>query len=65
MPYSKALLKATKKYKKENYKLYQFNVSRKYDNDLIEFLDSQENKSGYIRETLKNSMQIEKYKDKK
>lgn len=65
MAYSKALLKATKKYKKENYKLYQFNVSRKYDNDLIEFLDSLENKSGYIRETLKNSMQIEKYKDKK
>lgn len=57
---TEARKKARDKYNKENYKVVSFKLSKKYDEDIIEFLDEQENKQGYIKELIKQDMQRKK-----
>ena len=56
MPATNAQLKAIKKYKAENAKKINFELSRKTETDLIEWLDSQPNKQGYLKELIRADM---------
>lgn len=49
MAVSEAHKRASIKYDKENMRQIKFNLSLKYDQDIIAHLDAQENKQGYIK----------------
>lgn len=53
MPASEALKRAVRKYEKENIRQIKFNLSLKYDLDVIEKLDSVQNKQGYIKSLIR------------
>ena len=48
--------KATQKYKAANTVNFSFNLNRKYDEDIITRLKSVENKTGYIKELIRNDI---------
>lgn len=47
---------AQRKYDKENTKSYAIRFMKKTEADLIEFLESQDNKSGYIKRLIREDM---------
>ena len=53
MATSTAQKKASMKYSKGNLRQIKFNLSLKYDQDIIEKLDSIENKQGYIKSLIR------------
>ena len=53
MATSKAQIKATRKYQDANTRQIKFNLSLKYDQDVISRLDSVPNKQGYIKELIR------------
>ena len=48
------------KWKKENMVAYTFRFTKKRDNDLIEWINSQENKADYIRQLIIADMERQK-----
>lgn len=59
MPTKEARLRAQKKYDeshKKNYKNYHLKCSRIEDADIIEFLETQTNKGGTIKDAIRNYM---------
>lgn len=56
MPYSQAGNKATQKYRALNYKRISFELSKKYESEMIAFLESKPNVNAYIRELIKKDM---------
>lgn len=53
MAVSEAHKRASMKYDKENMRQIKFNLSLKYDQDVIAMLDSVPNKQGYIKELIR------------
>lgn len=53
---TEAQKKASSKYQKEKTKVYTFKLTYSSDSDLIELLDSQENKQGFIKQCLKKEV---------
>ena len=49
--------KANRKYQKNNTKSYGFMFNKNYDKDIIEKLDSVENKSQYIKDLIRRDLQ--------
>lgn len=58
--YTEARLRATKKYRAAHIKRYTFEVSRVYDSDMIDYLDSVDNRTGTIKEAIREKMEREK-----
>ena len=44
------------KWRKENTRVFKIRLSRNIDGDMIEFLESKENKQGYIKELIRADM---------
>ncbi len=57
---TQAQLKAIRKYQQANTKAYQLKVNIKYDQDIINKLDSVENKQGYIKELIRQDINKDK-----
>lgn len=53
---SKKQVEASSRYNKNNTKSYAFRLNITYDKDLIEFLESLDNKSGWFKETIRREM---------
>lgn len=53
MAVSEAHKRASMKYDKENMRQTKFNLSLKYDQDIIAHLDAQENKQGYLKDLIR------------
>lgn len=60
MPTSEAHIRAVAKYKKKNSKTLTVLFSKIYESDLLEHLEKQENKCGYIKELIKKDMKKNK-----
>ena len=56
---SDAKIRATAKYNKNNTKIINFRFNLEYDADIIEFLNSKENKSGYLKKLLRDQIKKE------
>lgn len=56
MAVSEAHKRATMRYDKENMRQIKFNLSKKYDLDIISHLDSVPNKQGYIKDLIRADM---------
>ena len=54
---TKAQLRATAKYEKNNYKSYHFRLRNDVDKLLIEYLDSIENKNEYFKNLVKKDLE--------
>ena len=52
----KKQIKHIQKYNKENYVTLRVPISRKYENDIIEHLNKQSSKSGYVKELIKKDL---------
>lgn len=65
MPMSEAHKRATMKYDKENMRQIKFNLSKKYDLDIIARLDAVPNKQGYIKALIRADIAKEARKVKK
>lgn len=57
---SEAQRRASRKYEKENMKLYSFRLSKNVDGDMIEYLDSVDNRTGTIKKAIRKQMQSER-----
>jgi hypothetical protein len=57
---SDAKRKANKKWNDRNSKTYAIRVMRKNDSEIIEFLDSIENRSEYIKQLIRNDIKNRK-----
>ncbi len=44
------------KWRKENTRVFKIRLSRNIDGDMIEFLESKDNKQGYIKELIREDM---------
>lgn len=53
---SEAQRKATKKYQLKNTKSICLSLSRKYDTDIIEFLETLPNKNSYLKELIRKDI---------
>lgn len=53
---SRKQVEASSRYNKNNTKSYAFRLNITYDKDLIEFLESLENKSRWFKETIRREM---------
>lgn len=51
--YSEAQKRATLKWKKENIRRIELNFNKETDSDILEVLDAQENKQGFIKEIIR------------
>lgn len=56
MAVSEAHKRASMRYDKENMRQIKFNLSKKYDLDIISYLDSVPNKQGYIKDLIRADM---------
>ncbi len=56
---TEAQKRARNKYNKEAYKRITFSLSKKYDEDIIEYLERAENKQGVIKEALREKIKAE------
>ena len=56
MTVSKAQLKAQKKYDAENTKAYYIKLNKKSDADVIEKLDTVDNRQGYIKRLIRDDI---------
>lgn len=54
--YTQAKRAYTDNYLKENTKNYAFRFSKIYDADVIEFMDKQKNKCGFVKELIREHM---------
>lgn len=54
--YNESVKKAQLKYQKESVKQVKFTLNKNTDEDIIEFLDSIENKNGLIKELIRDEM---------
>lgn len=52
----KQQIKQIQEYNKENYFIVRVPISRKYENEIIEHLNKQFSKSGYIKELIKKDL---------
>jgi hypothetical protein len=52
----KKQIKHIQEYNKENYVTLRVPISRKYENDIIEHLNKQISKSGYVKELIKKDL---------
>ena len=52
----KKQIKHIQEYNKENYVTLRVPISRKYENDIIEHLNKQVSKSGYVKELIKKDL---------
>lgn len=52
----KQQIKQIQEYNKENYFIVRVPISRKYENEIIEHLNKQSSKSGYIKELIKKDL---------
>lgn len=50
----KSNVKASMKYNQANVKQFKLNLNKKTDADIIEVLESKENKQGYIKDLIRN-----------
>lgn len=57
---SEARRRANRKYEKANMKLYSFRLSKNVDGDMIEYLDSVDNRTGTIKAAIRKQMQSER-----
>ena len=53
---SRKQVEASSRYNKNTTKSYAFRLNITYDKDLIEFLESLENKSGWFKEVIRREM---------
>lgn len=53
---TEAQIRAAAKYDKTNTKLIQMKLNKKTDADILEFLDTLENRQGYIKELIRKDM---------
>lgn len=53
---SEAQIRAAAKYDKQNTRLIQLKLNKKTDADILEFLDAQENRQGFIKELIRKHM---------
>lgn len=53
---TEAQKKARDKYNKEHYKVVNFKLNKKTEKDILEYLEAQPNKQGYIKELIKQDM---------
>ena len=44
------------KWRKENTRVYKIRLSKNVDGDMIEFMESKDNKQGYIKELIREDM---------
>lgn len=58
---SEAQRKAVSRYDKENTKSITVKLNRKTDADIIEWMDTKENRQGYIKEIIRKDMEKVKY----
>lgn len=49
-------VKYTRDYEKENVKQVKFKLNKKTESDIIEYLESKENKQGYIKQLIRDDM---------
>lgn len=56
MPVTEAHKRASMKYDKENMRQIKFNLSLKYDQDIIAYIDTLPNKQGYIKSLIRADM---------
>jgi len=54
--YSEAQKRATLKWKKENIRRIELNFNKETDSDILEVLDAQENKQGFVKELIRQWM---------
>lgn len=59
---SEAQKRAQAKYDKENTKQYMFKLNKIYDQDIIEMLDSQRNRQGYIKDLIRADIERKRHK---
>lgn len=45
------------RYNKRNTKMYSFRLNHKYDSDIIDYLDSQENKTALLKRLIREDME--------
>lgn len=56
---TEAQLRASRKYDKNNTKLFQMKLNKKTDEDILNFLDGLENKQGFLKELIRKAMKGE------
>lgn len=56
MAYSESQNKATQNYKKKNVKKYLLELNRNTDQELIDKMESVQNKQGYLKELIKKDI---------
>lgn len=56
---SKAQIKAIEKYNKEKTKTYLLRLNKETDKDIIEVLESVKSKQGYIKDLIRNDINLE------
>lgn len=56
MPYTESGKKATIKYKKEHTRRVEISFNRKYEQEMIDFLERQPNVNVYLKELIKKDM---------
>lgn len=56
MPVTEAHKRASMKYDKENMRQIKFNLSLKYDQDIISYIDTLPNKQGYLKSLIRADM---------
>lgn len=61
----KAQTRATNKYIAKTYKSISLRISRKFEKDIIDQLDKQTNKQGYIKELIRADIKNEENENKK
>lgn len=57
MPATKAELKAIAKYQKENIQALKLKFNRKTEASLLEWIEAQPNKQGYIKDLIRKDME--------
>jgi hypothetical protein len=53
---SEAKLKASAKYDKQNTRIIQMKLNKKTDADILDYLDAQDNRQGFIKELIRKHM---------
>jgi ribosome-associated protein YbcJ (S4-like RNA binding protein) len=60
--YTQAKKEYIEGYLKDNTKNYNFRFSKIYDDDIIEFMETQKNKCGFVKELIREHMRKHKIK---
>lgn len=54
---SKAQIKASNKYNKENRKTFALHVNRKTESDILKMLESMDNREGYLKSLIRQDIE--------